>query len=545
MEQSDLLVQGRAFYARRAWTNAYKSLVKAEEAEPLGAEDLELLATSAWMIGRDDEVVSALERAQGVYVRADQPLPAVRCMFWMFLNLALRGEVGAATGWLGRAERLLEREEADCVERGYLLLPVAMQGLLETGDYEAADAAAAAAVECGERFGDVDLLTFAVHMQGHARIQLGRADEGLRLLDEAMVAVTAGELSPVLTGLIYCSVISGCQEIYEYRRAHQWTAALTRWCEDQPEMVSFTGQCLIHRAEIMQMHGSWRDALEEARRACERFGQGMNQVAAAQAFYRQGELHRLQGDLAAAEEAYKDASRCGWEPQPGLALLRLSQGNRSAAAGAIRRVLAETTHPYLRVALLPAHVEIMLAVGDLDEARRAAQELEELAEHYQSFALRGVAGQTRARVELTDGDPRAALSELRKASEVWQELQAPYEMARVRVLVALACRALDDEETAALELEAARQLFEELGAAPDVARVDSITQPARPKTHGLSSREVAVLRLVAAGKSNRDIASELSISEHTVARHLQNIFTKLGVSSRTAASAFAYQNRLV
>ena len=545
MDQTDLLEQGRAFYARRAWTNAYKSLVKAEEVEPLGGEDLELLATSAWMIGRDDEAVSALERAQGVYVGADQPLRAVRCMFWMFLNLALRGEVATATGWLARAGRLLEREEADCVERGYLLLPVALEGLMETGDYEAADAAAVAALECGERFGDVDLLTFAVHMQGHARIQLGRADEGLRLLDEAMVAVTAGELSPVFTGLIYCSVITGCQEIYEYRRAQQWTAALTRWCQEQPEMISFTGQCLVHRSEIMQMQGSWRDALEEARRACQRFGQGLNQMAAAQAFYRQGEVHRLQGDLVAAEEAYKDASRCGWEPQPGLALLRLAQGNRSAAAGAIRRVVAETTHPYLRVALLPAHVEIMLAVGDRDEARRAAQELEELAEHYRSFALGGVAGQTRAMVDLADGDPRAALGALRKASEVWQELQAPYETARVRVLVALACRFLDDEDTAALELEAARQVFEELGAAPDVARVDSITRPAPPPTHGLSSREVAVLRLVAAGKSNRDIAADLFISEHTVARHLQSIFAKLGVSSRTAASAFAYEHHLV
>lgn len=545
MDQIDLLEQGRAFYARRAWTDAYKSLVQAAEAEPLGGEDLELLATSAWMIGRDDDVVSALERAQGAYVRAGQSLRAVRCMFWLFVNLALRGEVGAATGWLGRAERLLEREKADCVERGYLLLPVAMEHLEETGDYEAADAAAVAAVECGQRFGDVDLLTFAVHMQGHSRIQLGRPDEGLRLLDEAMVAVTAGELSPVFTGLIYCSVISGCQEIYEYRRAQQWTAALTRWCEEQPDMVAFTGQCLIHRAEIMQMHGSWRDALEEARRACQRFGQGMNQVAAAQAFYRQGEVHRLQGDLVAAEEAYKDASRCGWEPQPGLALLRLAQGNPSAAAGAIRRVVAEATHPYLRVALLPAHVEIMLAVGDREEALRAAQELEELAEHYQSFALRGVARQTRALIHLADGDPRAALGALRKASEVWQELQAPYEMARVRILVALACRSLGDEDTAALELEAARHVFEQLGAAPDVNRVDSIAQPARPEAHGLSSRELAVLRLVAAGKSNRDIASDLFISEHTVARHLQNIFTKLGVSSRTAASAFAYEHHLV
>lgn len=537
--------QGRESYARRSWANAYESLTRADQADPLGPEDLELLATSAWMTGRDDDVVGALERAQRLYVEAGQAPRAVRCMFWVFVNLALRAEMGPAIGWLGRAQRLLDRDARDCVERGYLLLPEAMEHLEETGDYEAADAIAVAMAEIGERFGDADLLAFAVHMQGHARIQLGRVEEGLRLLDEAMVTVVAGELSPVLTGLIYCSVISGCQEAYQLRRAQQWTVALTQWCAEQPDMVAFTGQCLIHRAEIMQMHGSWGDALEEARRARQRFSQGMNQVAAAQAFYRQGEIHRLQGDLVAAEQAYRDASRCGWEPQPGLALLRLAQGDDLAAAAAIRRVVDESTQRVRRATLLPAYVEIMLAVGDVEQARRGSRELDEIAEHYQSGLLGGIAAYARAVVELGQGDPRAALVALRKASRIWQELQTPYEAARVRVLVGLACRALGDEDTAALELDAARHAFGQLGAAPDVARIDSMTEPVPADSSGLTGRELGVLRLVAAGKSNREIASTLFISEHTVARHVQNIFAKLGVSSRTAAGAFAFEHHLV
>jgi tetratricopeptide (TPR) repeat protein len=274
---------------------------------------------------------------------------AVRCAFWVGMNLALRGEMGNATGWLGRAQRLVEREEGDCVERGYLLVPVMLRHEA-VGDWEAAYATAADAAEIGERFGDPDLLALAVHEQGCALIQQGRVEEGLGLLDEAMVAVIAGELSPIVTGIVYCSVIMGCQEVYALHRAQEWTAALTRWCEQQPDMVSFSGRCLVHRAEIMELHGAWREALEEARRAGERCARGKNQPAAAQAFYRQGEVHRLQGRFSAAEEAYRDASRCGFEPQPGLALLRMAQGNDDVAAAAIRRVVAETTEPLKRAA---------------------------------------------------------------------------------------------------------------------------------------------------------------------------------------------------
>ena len=393
------LERGRELYARRAWIDAHASLSRADRVAPLTADDLELLATSAYMLGRDDAVLSSLERAHHAHLEEGSALRAARCAWWLGINLAMRGEMSPSTGWFGRAERMIEREGGDCVERGYMLIPVLLRHVA-AGDAEAAFAAGAEAAAIGERFGDADLLAMAVHEQGFALVRQGRVAEGLRLLDETMVAVTAGELSPIVTGLVYCNVIAGCQEIYETRRAQEWTAALTRWCEQQPDMVAHTGLCLLHRAELMELHGAWPDALEEAQRAGERFAQraqGMNEAATAQAVYRQGEVHRLRGDFATAEEAYREASRGGWEPQPGLALLRLAQGKNAAAAAAIRRVAGETTQPLKRARLLPAYVEIMLAVGDLQAARGACRELEEVSETHEVEVLGAMVAQAAGR----------------------------------------------------------------------------------------------------------------------------------------------------
>jgi DNA-binding CsgD family transcriptional regulator len=541
----DELGQGREAYARRAWMDAYKSLSHADQVTPLEAADLELLATSAYMLGRDDVYLSALERAHHAYLNASEAMRAVRCAFWVGVNLAIRGEMARATGWFGRAQRLLEREGRDCVEQGYLLLPVVLERV-GAGDWETVATTATEAAEIGERFGDADLLALAVHEQGHALVILGQVKEGLRLLDEAMVAAIAGELSPIVTGLVYCGVIAYCQELYELRRAQEWTDALTQWCEQQPDMVAHTGVCLVHRSEIMQLHGAWRDALEEARRARQRCAQAKNQSAAAQAFYRQAEVHRLQGEFAAAEEAYRDASRWGCEPQPGLALLRLAQGNSDAAAAAIRRVVGETTEALKRARLLPAYVEIMLALGDVEEAHSACRELEDISEGHESAVLGAMLAHARGAVDLAEGDARGALVALRHAWQVWQELEAPYEAARVRILIGLACRKLGDEDSAEMELDAARCVFQQLGAATDLARVEELCHTAVPKAAGgLTAREVQVLRLVAAGKTNQAIAAELFISEKTVARHVSNIFAKLGLPTRAAATAYAYQHGLV
>ena len=534
-----------AHTAARAWKQAYASLSLADQAAPLEGVDLELLATSAAMLGLDSEHIAVLERAHHAYLQAGETLRAVRCAFWVGSFSAHRGEMARATGWLGRAHRLLERDDHDCVERGYLLWTV-MAGQEEAGDLDAAIATTVEAARIGDRFGDADLVALVLFERGRLRIKQGNIDAGLGLLDEVMVAVSTGELSPIVTGLLYCGVIEGCQQAYELRRAREWTAALTGWCEEQPEMVSFTGRCLLHRAEIMQVDGAWPAALEEAQRAGERFAQGPNPVATGEAFYRQGEIRRLRGERAGAEQAYREASRHGWEPQPGLALLRLAHGDNDAAVAAIRRVVGETTDPMGRARLLPALVEIMLAVGDLEEARRAGRELAEMTDGYRGGMLAATVAHVRGAIALADGDPKSALVALREASRMWQELRAPYESARARVLVGLACRQLGDVDAGEMELAAARRAFEELGARPDVDRTKKLTvRSVSERPGGLTAREVEVVRLVATGMTNRAIAEELVISEKTVARHVSNVFHRLGVSSRSAVTAYAYEHDLV
>ena len=538
------LERGREAYSAEAWADAYEALLAADQSDPLGAGDLELLASSAYMLGRENEYLGLLERAHRAHLHAGDPLRALHCAFWIAVTLASRGDVGRANGWLGRAQRLLDEQgDDDRVERGYLLLPVVFEQEA-SGDLDGAAATAGEAAAIGDRFGDQDLFALAAHEQGHILIRSGRIKEGLRLLDETMVAVTAGEIAPIVSGIVYCGVILACRDAYEVGRAQEWTASLSGWCERQPDLVAFTGHCLVHRAEIMQLQGAWSDALEEARRAEERCLRGENPAAAGEACYRQGEVHRMLGDFGVAEAAYREASRRGREPQPGLALLRLAKGD-AAGEAAIRRVLTETVEPVKRAAFLPAYVEIMLAVGDIEAARDASRELEALAEGHEEIALGAMAAQAKGAVELAEGDASAALASLRHAGNVWQRLGAPYDAARVRELVGLTCRALHDEDTAAMELEAARAAYAELGAMPDLARLDSLTGTVRGGPHGLTERELEVLRHLAAGETNKAIAADLVLSERTVDRHVSNIFVKLGVSSRAAATAYAYEHELL
>jgi DNA-binding CsgD family transcriptional regulator/tetratricopeptide (TPR) repeat protein len=542
--ESDQLAAGREAYEKRAWRDAYRRLSHADEAVPLGVEDLERLATSAYLAGQEEDYLRALERAHHAHVDFGNCLRASRAAFWLGLRLALRGDAGQASGWFGRAHRLLNREGKPCVEEGYLLLPAAEQQL-RAGPAETARATAARAADIGDQFGEPDLSACARHLQGRALIEQGQVENGLTLLDEAMVAVTAGELSPIMTGLIYCSVIDACQQIYALDRAREWTGALARWCAGQSQLVSFTSTCLVHRAEVMQMHGAWCDAIEEARRACA-VSQDSELPPPGTAYYQQAEIHRLRGEFAEAEDCYRQASRHGCEPLPGLALLRLAQGRTPAAAAAINRSLGATKDRLLRTKLLPACVEIMLASGDIESARHACGELEESANRLRTVALQALAAQATGAVALAAGDPGSALPALKRACELWLRVDAPYLAARARALFGLACRDVGDEEGAGLELAAAREAFDRLGAAPDLARMNR-PAPFSPvlRTSGLTPRELEVLRLVAAGKPNKVIASELCLSEKTIDRHLSNMFCKLGVSSRTAAAAWAYHHKLV
>ena len=538
------LEHSRELYARRQWGDAYATLARVDR-EALGPADLELLATVAYMVGRDDEQLEALERAHRGHLHDGESLRAVRCGFWLGVHHLLRGEVARASGWFGRAQRLLEQEGGDCVERGYLLIATDLQHAI-AGDLDATLSAATAAADVAQRFGDSDLLALALMDQGRVLVRQARVDEGLGKLDEAMIESSAGGLSPVVTGLVYCSVIDGCQEVHELRRASEWTRAMTEWCMEQPGLVPFTGTCLIHRAELMQLRGEWPAALEESRLAEARFALRANDAAAGQAAYRRGELLRLQGELAEAESAYRDASRLGCEPAPGLALLRLAQRRVDAAQTAIAQVLGATTDWVKRTRYLPAQIEIALVAGDRGRAREACDELAGLAARQGSTMLRALAAQSRGAVDLADDDALGALHGLREAWQLWHELEAPYEAARVRVLVAQACRSLGDDETATLELDAAAEIFELLGAAPDLVRVAGLRRSGgHSETGGLTGRELQVLRLLAAGESNKVIAAELVLSKRTVDRHVSNIFTKLRVSSRAAATAYAYEHHLV
>jgi ATP/maltotriose-dependent transcriptional regulator MalT len=542
---SSPLERGRACYERRAWADAWRWLSAADRRTPLDAADLERLATVAYLLGRDDEYLRLLERAHDAHFVAGESRRAARCAFWLGLRLFLRGEVGHSTGWLARADRLLDGDDRACVERAYLLLAVVTQRVA-AGDLEAAYDAADAAVEVGDRCAEADLSASARQLQGRVLIEQGEVVRGLALLDEAMLAVASGALSPLVAGLAYCGVIDGCQHAFALGRAREWTEALSGWCAAQPDMVAFSGVCLVHRAEIMQWRGAWTDAVDEARRAFERCRLTRDVRAAATALYLEAEVHRLRGALAAAEEAYRGASRLGVDPQPGLALLRAAQGRAAAAMSAIERALRETTDRWGRARLLPAGVEIMLAAGDLDAARRACDELADLACICASAELDALAAAARSAVALAEGDAHAALVLARRAVALPRADEAPYRVARARVLAGVACRALGDEDGSRLELDAARTLFERLGAAPDVARIDALSADGRrERWHGLTPRELQVLRLVAAGKANKGIGAELVLSDRTIERHVSNILAKLDVPSRAAATAYAYEHGLI
>jgi DNA-binding CsgD family transcriptional regulator len=535
--------RGRDAYTRRAWTEAYDALAAADEAQALAPEDLERLAWSAALTGRDDELLRALERLHGIELEAGRCLRAARFAFWLSFRLFAMGERARASGWIARAQRLIEREGKDCVEQGYLLLPAFRQRIM-TGDAEGAHALAVQAAAIGERFHDADLTAFSTMLMGQARLRLGKTNDGLMMLDEAMIAITTRELSPLMTGFIYCSAIAACERFYAVERAREWTAALVAWCDAQPD-VMFNADCMVHRARILQLGGEWLDAIAAARRAAELSRRADNDVRAGAA-YEQAEIHRLRGEFELAETAYARASELGREPQPGLALLRLAQGRSDAAASSLRRLVAATSDVFERISLLPAALEVALAVGELDEARKATDELELRAAEIGMEIVEAMAAQARGALKLAEGDAQAALIPLRRAFVIWQHAGAPYIAARVRVLLGQACRALGDEDGAMLEFAGARQVFEKLEAAPDIAALALLDKPRPTGTeHGLTARELEVLRLVAQGLTNKVIAKQLFLSEKTVDRHVSNIFTKVNVSTRAAATAYAYQHHLV
>lgn len=540
MTRDDDLERGRRGYQQRTWREAHDSLRQADSREPLAGSDLEKLAISAFMIGSEMGFIDAIARAHHAYAADGSSLAAIRSAAWAGLGHLQRGEVGPATGWFRRATRLLEHEDDDAVEHGYPMIPVVISATLR-GDFDEAAELAGEVVKMAQQHGDIDLFSLASCERGRAVIRGGRPAEGLPLLDDAMITVTTGDVSPMVAGVVYCSVIEGCHEAFAMERADEWTDALVRWCDTQTDLVQFTGRCHIHRAEMLQFHGAWSEAVEAAHRSRTRMEE-LDDQGSARAWMRLAELHRVCGRLPEAEEAYRETARKGGNPQPGLALLRLAQGDTSAAVTAIRRTLAETPRPLDRARLLPASVEIHLAADETADAHTAAEELAAIARDSVAPHLKALAALATGVVALHDGDPMTALTPLRRANAIWHELDAPYEAARARCAIARACEELGDHDTAAFELARARETFETLGAILDLARINSESVPA---PSGLTEREIEVLRLVAAGSTSKQVADSLYLSPKTIDRHLSNIFTKLDVRSRTAAVAFAYEHGLI
>jgi DNA-binding CsgD family transcriptional regulator/tetratricopeptide (TPR) repeat protein len=538
MRGSEALEAGRQAFTRWAWADAYRLLEAADRESPLDAEDLERLATAAYLIGKDAQSEAARGRAHHELLNRGDREGAARTAFWLAFGFLQRDAFAPASGWLVRAERLLDEAGLECVVRGYLLIPRAIQRIAQ-GDAPAAHDVFSQAAGIANRFADRDLAALACHGRGRALVRMGRIPEGVARFDEAMAAVVAGDVSPVLAGDVYCSVLAGCHEILDVRRAHEWTTCLSQWCASQPDLVRYRGECLIYRAEIQQMCGAWTDAEHDAQEACALLSSPEPRPAVGAAFYRLGEIRK-------AEEAYRQANQFGRKPQPGLALLRLAQGQVDIAASSIRSALAETEQRRTRARLLPVAVEIMVAAEDLETARAAETELCEIAGTFGTPFLATASAHVTGAVLLASGHAAEAMIPLRRAWESWHELEMPYEEAQARVLIAAALQQIGDRDSRNIELDAARQLFKHLGAAPAITRTSELLeQPTSKPAGGLSEREVQVLRLVAAGKTNRAIADELYISEKTVARHVSNIFNKLGVSSRAGATALAYQRHLI
>ena len=543
--ESNEIRAARASFERMAWGGALDGYVAADRTVPLAPDDVERAAQAGQLCGRDAEADILWQRAVRGYEDAGDPDRAGLAAWRLGMSLMNRGDMAQAGGWFARAGRLAEGR--DSVVHGYLEFPLALAALFG-GDAETAVPKFEAALSTGVRFGDADLEALARLGLGRSSLHLGDDASGLRLLDEAMVMVTAGEASPLVMGIVYCAVIEACHLIFDLRRAREWTAALSRWCDQQPELVPFRGQCLIHRAQILTFNGAWTDAMEEVMRACGRLSEAHDQ-ALADAVYQKAELCRLRGQLDDADGLYVEASDRGREPQPGLALLRLAQGQPVIAAAALRRTLAEDHLPLERAGLLAPYIEVLLAMDDLTEAGAAGEELSAIAIRCGTPFIEALAARSAGAVALADGAAAQALKLLRSAWSTWCDIEVPYEAARVRVLIGLACRELGDDEAAEMDLRSARRVFVGLGAAAEVARVDDLlrapsTTSARETPSPLTGREAQVLQLVAAGKTNRQIADDLVISEKTVARHLANIFTKINVSSRSAATGYAYEHGL-
>ena len=537
----DALEAARSFLARWAWAEALDAANAAGPASDRAEADrLNIVAEASWWLGRLDDCIEAREQAYARYEALGERLRAGQCAIGLWEHHQMKVHPAMAGGWLRRARRALE-DDTESVEFGNLILREA-EGKHGSGDLEVAAALARDALSLARRIGSANLEAEALQTIGRVLIAAGEAADGLGHLDEAMLSAVEGRLSPYTTGKVYCSLISACEELGDLHRAAEWTDATLRWSEAHP-LAMWPGICRVHHAALLQLRGDWGAAEREARQACVELD-GFHVPNVAAGYIEIGEIRRRLGDLDGAEEAFAKAEELCGQQSSGMALVRLAQRRVDAATAIITRMLAEQTWNQLaRGKLLPAHIQIAVAAEDLDTAAAATTELEGIAVEYQSPSLSAAALSSRGRLQLAQGDTSAACATLRDALQAWQKLEVPYEVATVRLLLGQACRGCGDEDGATSSLASAAAIFDRLGASLDSRHIRDLASPSWLPA-GLTAREAEVLSHVASGRTNKEIAADLRLSERTVARHLSNIFTKIGVSSRTAAAAFAYEHNL-
>lgn len=544
MDSENKLELGRKAFRRREWKKAYTLLSSTDKNSTLAPPDLEKLAITAFLIGKEPEYSDLWSRTHQGYLKQKKKRKAANCAFWLGMTLITQGKKAEGSGWIARAGRLTKNFQQECAEKGFLLVPEALQNLRE-GKAENAYDLFLEAHQIGNRCNNPDLIVLGLLGRGQALIQQNKINEGTTLFDEVMVAVVASEISPIVAGISYCAVIETCQKIYDLQRAQEWTEALNRWCNAQPDLIPYRGQCLVRRAEIMQLHGNWLEAMDELEQVLN-LHRTSNPPVLGEAFYKKGELYRLQGNFTKAEKAYRSANKYGRNPQPGLALLRVRQGQIDKAKTAIENIKKGKQDLLARSRVLPAYIEIMLSAGDLKTAKNSAYELSDIAEKINAPILEAIAEYSLGNVLLSNEKPQEAITKLRTACQLLTSIGASYETARTHLLIGLAYRKLGDNDTAEVELNSAKSTFKELNAIPDINRINELISPKKSmETHGLTPRELQVLRILVTGRTNKEIADELFISERTVDRHVSNIMAKLDVPSRTAATTYAYKHNLI
>ncbi|MBW9120255.1 helix-turn-helix transcriptional regulator [Microbacterium trichothecenolyticum] len=522
------------------WTGRFEELTAREAA--LAGDELDELGQAAWFVGQDDVSVRAWERAHLRYLDDGDLSSAVRCVFWLGFTLSERGDEVRGGAWMGRLMELCARDDATPVTEAVRALCIA-HGAFARGDVEAAVPLLRQAVERADAAADVDTFTLATMSLGRALMMAGRIDDAIRELDRVMLLIADGRVSDRAAGPAYCAVIASLLGRGDVERARVWTRELGDWCDSQQGLEPFRGECTLHRANVLQLGGEWQAATTAAEEVC---ATEKRSETLANAWYRAADLHRVAGRPTAARQALRQAAALGRAVQPGLALLSRDAGDLAGAWAGLESARAAAVEPAVRAEVLAAAVRVALDRGRLSDAAAAAHELSACATAFDTLYLRGLSSRADGELALAQGRAAEALPLLRASWAAWRRIDAPYEAALTRVAIGAAIRAIGDAEGAELEFDAARGVLEGLGAIPDLARLERVAAaaPVAASDPGLSRREREVLALVSRGWSNRRIAEHLFLSERTVARHVGSILAKLGVPSRSAATAYAFEHDL-